>query len=175
MLVSSQALTTASTIFSAILSFSGSSPNQNPLSPIEIHLPDDNPIVFTILMDILHDHCHKVYVEYPLRLLAYIAVAVDKYQLQAAVSRQSDEWIDELVYEVDLDEVVDVEELVLWLSVSWVFRDKKVFKKVTGRLVRIVRGVLDLAILEELPIPEHVLGWSPSPFSLPLFPHENEI
>jgi hypothetical protein len=121
---------------------------------VEVPLPDDDPIAFSILMDIVHGK-PGVPRHVSLLLLTALSVLVDKYQLLKVVSKYSDQWVDAL--KRDIPQAI-TSDLFHWLSVSWVFRSSEEFNHLTRILERESDG-LDLdtysrELQEYLPIPE---------------------
>lgn len=122
-------------------------------------------------MDIVHGKGRRVPRVVPLRLLALLSAAVDKYQLQEPVAVFSDVWIQEAAEEIAADNRAG---LLLWLSISWVFHDSDRFKQVTELLLRNsdsenLLGDLEPENLRQdvLPIPQSVLGSFTRSFILP--------
>lgn len=128
---------------------------------VKIPLPDDDPVVFTIILDIIHGRGRRVPRVVPLKLLALLSNAVDKYRLLESVAIFSDVWINEALEEMTVEEP---EELLLWLSISWVFRHAAKFMQVTELLVRESQGGDPFVefksenLRQSLPIPQTVLG-----------------
>jgi hypothetical protein len=127
---------------------------------VEVPLPDDDPVAFAILMDIIHGK-YGVPRIVSLTMLGALALLVDKYQLQKAVSRYSGHWIDGV--KRDIPQAI-CPDLFHWLSISWVFQAPEEFNHVTRILERESNG-LDLdtfskELNEYLPIPQIVTGTS---------------
>ncbi|KAI6709888.1 hypothetical protein JHW43_007562 [Diplocarpon mali] len=74
---------------------------------VEIPLSEDNAIALTILMDIIHSRHRKVPSPVLLKLLALLAVAVD-------------DALKDSINDVEIPKGDNA--LLLWLSISWVFR-----------------------------------------------------
>jgi hypothetical protein len=92
-LVSSKHMTVVSRVFKAML-------QNNFKEGIElkatghciIHLPDDNPTAFEILLNLIHLNNDVVPRKLELQMLANIAVLVDKYELQKSTHLIRDPW-----------------------------------------------------------------------------------
>ena len=125
---------------------------------VEVPLPEDDPIAFSILMHIVHGK-PGVPRQVRLPLLTTLSLLVDKYQLSKVVARYSGLWIDGL--KRDIPQVI-TPDLFHWLSISWVFRSPDEFNHVTQLLERESNG-LDIDTYSEelneyLPIPQIITG-----------------
>lgn len=123
---------------------------------VEVPLPDDDPVAFAILMDIVHGKA-SVPRQVSLSLLTSLSVLVDKYQLQKVASRYSNQWVDNIKRDIPQSITPDIFH---WLSVSWVFQATEEFNHVTRILERESNG-LDLdtyskELNEYLPVPQIV-------------------
>jgi hypothetical protein len=156
MLVSSKHMILASSVFAAMLKVDYKEGSMlKSKGKVEILLPDDDPEAYTILLNIIHGFPRKVPQQIDLLLLKKLSILVDKYQMQEVVAVFAQIWIEAL--EVNIPKAL-TSDLLSWLCISWVFGDDRVFKQVTGILMRISDGVLDEDILNDLPIPEAVVG-----------------
>lgn len=101
MLVSSKHMSLASPVFKAMLThpFQEVDALRNH-GKVDIQLPEDDPVVFTIILDIIHGRGKRVPRVVPLPLLSRIAAAVDKYQLQEPGAVFADTWLSEAVEEI---------------------------------------------------------------------------
>ncbi|CZR60553.1 uncharacterized protein PAC_10449 [Phialocephala subalpina] len=160
MQVSSKHMMLASPVFKAMLT--GSFQEGETLratGKVEVPLPDDNPIVFTILLDIIHGRGRRVPRKVPLKLLALLSIAVDKYQLQESAGAFSDSWIDG----ADPPHLGRMPNCFMWLSISWVFHDSERFSLAADFLIRCCTGHAPDKYLasenlgQSLPIPDTVL------------------
>ena len=153
MLVSSRHLILASSVFGAMLQDSF---NEGQIlrsaGYLELPLPDDDPVVFSILLDVIHGHTRKVPRTIDFKLLIQISILVDKYQLQEVVEVFSDGWIQGLSRRVPARLTAD---LIHWLYIFWVFGQSDKFKLVTRIMERESVGT---TWTEDLPIPPAVLG-----------------
>lgn len=160
MLVSSEKVMFASPVFKAMLKHTwkeGSTLARK--GKVSIPLPDDDPVCFGVLMDIVHGNSEQVPREVSLRFMVAIAILVDKYRLQAAVSRYTDLWMEAL------NEAIPktfTPELMLWLCVSWVFRRPVEFVHATKIAERESTGqdldTFSQELNEELPIPDRIIS-----------------
>lgn len=125
-----------------------------------VQLPDEDPAAFTMILDIIHSRGRQVPRVVPLKLLSIISIVVDKYQLQDAISAFSDIWLESVPDEYPLvwgDESA-LSESLLWLGISWVFRDADTFKDINSRIIYYGVDDLDMSLCEDLPIPDIILG-----------------
>lgn len=156
MLVSSKHLCLASPVFKAMLQHNNFKEGRELASAgkIEISLPDDEPDAFSILMCVIHGRTRNVPREIDLDLLSRISTLVDKYQLHEVVEIMSDRWISLLEAELP-EEFTD--DLLPWLSISWVFEKPSIFKEVTRIAERQSNGKIG-EDRDDIPIPNLVLG-----------------
>lgn len=155
MLVSSKHMTLASSVFRAMLQRNHFKEGRELAAngKAEISLPDDDPDAFAVLMCVVHGRTRSIPREVDLDLLSRISTLVDKYQLHEVVEIVSNRWISFL--EAKLPEEF-TDDLLPWLSISWVFEKPSIFKEVT----RIVERQSDGRIGEDrddIPIPSVVL------------------
>lgn len=162
MQVSSKHMMLASPVFKAMLTHSFQEGDTlRSTGEVEIPLPDDDPAVFTIILDIIHGRGRRVPRVVPLKLLALLSIVVDKYQLLEPVAVFSDVWINEAVEKLSAEKPAG---WLLWLSISWVFRDAARFMQVTDLVLRNSREgdpLVEFAsenFKPSLPIPQIVLG-----------------
>lgn len=140
---------------------------------VEVPLPDDDPAVFTILMDVIHGKSRRVPRTVRLEQLAHLAAAVDKYQLQESVEVYSDAWVAAFNNRDGTFSTTSDEKLMMWLSISWVFRKADNFAYLTSRLIHCpnwdhLKTLTKVPGTDhELPIPAPVLGAYVEPFLLP--------
>lgn len=155
MLVSSKHLCLASPVFKAMLQHNNFKEGRELASAgkIEISLPDDEPDAFSILMCVIHGRTRNVPREIDLDLLSRISTLVDKYQLHEVVEIMSDRWISLLEAELP-EEFTD--DLLPWLSISWVFEKPSIFKEVTRIAERQSNGKIG-EDRDDIPIPNLVL------------------
>ena len=119
---------------------------------VEMPLPDDNPAALLIILHLVHGQIRKVPRKVGFWMLIEIAILVDKYELLESVEMMSDYWFQNLDAAVPVNFNNDV---ILWMCLSWVFKKRDVFEKVT-RIAQIEsKGLLETY---QLPIPEYVLG-----------------
>ena len=153
MLVSSKHLILASSVFGAMLQDRfNEGQTLRSAGYLELPLPDDDPVAFTILLDVIHGHTRKVPRKINFELLIQISILVDKYQLQEVVEVFSDGWVEDLGQEVPASLTAD---LIHWLCIFWVFGQSDKFKLMTRIMEREGGGT---TWTEDLPIPPAVLG-----------------
>lgn len=107
---------------------------------------------FRIVLSIIHGRNDQVPRDIPLEMLCKIAVIVDYYQCDEVFRFCSSVWISSLrgSFTKKYDRT-----LILWLCVSWVFRDEDIFEAATKAATeQSDRTVGNLG----LPIPERVIG-----------------
>lgn len=128
---------------------------------VEVPLPDDDPLAFAVLMDVVHGtkSNKKESPEMTLTFLTQLAILVDKYRLQKAVASAAEEWVDSISAEMPQAFSPD---LMQWLCIAWVFRRPLEFNVLTRIAERESDG-LDLdtfskALNQNLPIPQRVIG-----------------
>ncbi|OCK89655.1 uncharacterized protein K441DRAFT_734709 [Cenococcum geophilum 1.58] len=137
MLVSSKHLVLASSVFGAMLQGRfNEGQTLRSAGYLELPLPDDDPVAFSILLDVIHGHTRKV---------------PHKYQLQEVVEVFSDGWVQALSREVPASLTAD---LIHWLCIFWVFGQSDKFKLMTRIMERESGGTI---WTEDLPIPPAVL------------------
>jgi hypothetical protein len=85
-------------------------------------------------------------------MLAKIAVLADYYKCVEVVEICSEIWINKL--KKNLPERYS-RDLILWILVSWIFRQAKLFRVVTGIALKESRGRIQTL---GLPIPERIVG-----------------
>ncbi|KAH8807980.1 hypothetical protein F5884DRAFT_350361 [Xylogone sp. PMI_703] len=152
MLVSSKHLILASTVFKAMLR-DGFKEGREFQSKgfLELPLPDDDAATFSILLDIIHHRTRKVPRKVTFNELTVITILVDKYQFQEVVEPYSEHWINRLLPKT-FNYFSD--DLIVWLSIFWVFGYAEQFKKVTQILERESEGDVTA---DGLPIPATIL------------------
>jgi hypothetical protein len=104
-----------------------------------------------ILMNIMHGKNRSVPKKISLEMLGRIAVLVDYYECYEVVEIFSDMWIAHLKEE--LPETYS-RKLVLWICISWVFRQPAEFKMATSVALKHSEGMIETM---ELPIPERIV------------------
>jgi hypothetical protein len=109
-----------------------------------------------IVLSILHNRTKSIPGTVSLELLCRISVIVDYYQLQDAIHFFATKWIDPLRSSLPS---VWGRDLLMWLCVSNVFRDKGSFKAVTRTVVQ--HAPSEIPSLG-LPISQDILDEGPS-------------
>ncbi|KAF5703317.1 hypothetical protein FMUND_13016 [Fusarium mundagurra] len=108
---------------------------------------------FLLLMRILHHKTREVPRAIELETLAKVAVLVDYYGCHEAVKLWAETWISNI--DEEMTESFYSRELLLKLTISWVFSDKKRFRSLTETAIRTSRGPIPTL---GLPIPYQVVG-----------------
>ncbi|KAF5577181.1 hypothetical protein FPANT_10573 [Fusarium pseudoanthophilum] len=107
---------------------------------------------FHLLMRILHHKAREVPRTIELETLAKVAVLVDYYGCHEAVDLWAETWISNV--DEEMAESFYSRELLLKLTISWVFSDKKRFRSLTEVAIRTSRGPIPTL---RLPIPDQVV------------------
>ncbi|TVY46829.1 hypothetical protein LOCC1_G003391 [Lachnellula occidentalis] len=121
-LVSSKHMKMASSVFKAMLS--GPFNEGETLAAtgkVEISLPEDDPVAFTILMNIIHHRSRAVPRKITLKSLVAVAILTDKYEFHQDVETYGEIWLKALKLAVEVSDL-SVYDVFSWLSVAWVFR-----------------------------------------------------
>ncbi|RYP42997.1 hypothetical protein DL768_010139 [Monosporascus sp. mg162] len=105
-----------------------------------------------IVLSIIHSRTSSIPRTVTLEKLSKIAVLVDYYKLHEALHFFASLWIDNL--RSSLPTVYD-RDLILWICVSWVFKDATIFKIVTK--LAIEHSPAEIQALH-LPIPESIIS-----------------
>jgi hypothetical protein len=104
-----------------------------------------------ILMNILHCRNKSVPRKISLEMFVRVAVLVDYYECYEAVEIYSDMWLEHLREELP---ATYCKELVLWICVSWIFRQSAEFGMATSVALQHSKGPIQTM---ELPIPERIV------------------
>lgn len=159
MRTSSRCLTRSSPVFKAMLK--PNFPEGATLlftGRVEVPLPEDDPVAFALLMDIVHGK-NGVPRHLSLSMLTSLSLLVDKYQLQKVVSKHSNQWIEAI--RRDIPQVI-TPDIFHWLTISWIFSAPEEFNHVTRLLERESNGMdintYSKELNEYLPIPQIVTG-----------------
>lgn len=165
MRVSSRRVMLASPVFRAMLKHSFmEGTTLRATGKVEIPLPDDDPLVFALLMHLVHGTRSRTSPLMDTLFLTKIAILVDKYRLQQYIAPHSKEWVESLRGEIPQTFTAG---LIHWLCISWVFRRPNEFNLVTRIAERESLGQdLDTyspALNENLPIPQRIIGMRPLP------------
>lgn len=105
-----------------------------------------------ILMNIIHGHTRNVKRTISLEMLTKLAVLVDYYQCAEVVEIFSEIWINQLNTNLPATYSRD---LILWLCISWVFRQPYQFKAATYTALKQSQGLIRTL---GLPIPKIIVG-----------------
>ena len=150
--VSSKHLTLASRVFKAMLRpgfAEGSSLQEKGTG--ELHLPDDDPSALLVLMNLAHCQIRRIPRRVDLDMLTQLSILVDKYELHEITEMFTDSWFSGL--KAGPPEHF-TEELLSWISVSYVFRREEIFTKCTKIAMRESEGIVESP---GLPIPDYAL------------------
>lgn len=155
-LVSSKHMSLASPVFKSMLGprFQEGSTLRSK-GKVEIPLPDDHPVAFGIVLDIIHCRLGKVPLKVDLDLLAHIAILVDKYQMVHVADVFIDIWTKALPSPPSTLE----DNLLPWLAIAWVFDLSKEFALLTSVLQSCSEGDVGSTLNNAkwcLPIPDTI-------------------
>ena len=128
--VSSKHLEKASSTFKVQLTGSWSESRKFEDDLYHLTAKDWDPEVFQILLDILHLRNRQVPSSVTLETLAKFAVLVDYYGCWEAVEVWTNIWIKDVEKKEPVPTVYS-RELVLWMSIAWVFELYEIFNKTT--------------------------------------------
>lgn len=137
-LVSSPHLKLASNMFKAMLQphFAEGKALQDS-GKVTIPLFDDDPDAMEVVMNIVHGQSKKMTQEITPKLLAQIAVVVDKYQLQDNADFFTRVWVEKLWQELPSETGSD---LGSYLCISWIFKAENLFEKITVSAMKTATG-----------------------------------
>ncbi|KAL5321943.1 hypothetical protein ACEPPN_009908 [Leptodophora sp. 'Broadleaf-Isolate-01'] len=96
---------------------------------VEVPLPDDDPVAFALLMDIVHGTKGRAAPQMDTLFLTTLAILVDKYRLQQHVATSSDQWVESLQGQVPKTFTPD---LLHWLY------------SILSRRIKAIRNCLDV-------------------------------
>lgn len=96
---------------------------------VHVTLGGYDPKAVTVVMDAVHGRGRKVPRSVDLELLAKIAVFVDAFRFHEAVEVYAERWFEGLEGSIPTQYGRD---LVLWIYVSYVFRQQEVFRKASN-------------------------------------------
>ncbi|OCK73849.1 hypothetical protein K432DRAFT_430359 [Lepidopterella palustris CBS 459.81] len=104
-----------------------------------------------IVMDIIHGRFRRVPKVISLEMLAKIAVIVDYYECHEVVELFSSMWIQSLKHTVPASYSRNI---ILWMSISWVFQQPDLFRSTTIITTKNCRGTVQTM---GLPIPDQII------------------
>jgi len=119
---------------------------------VSVEVEDVDADALVILMDIIHGRTRSVPKAVDLEMLAKMAVLVDMYECAEVVEIFTDMWIAHL--QTALPSVYS-RDAVLWICISWVFRQHDAFRSVTSAALKYSNGPIQPL---GLPIPSRVVG-----------------
>lgn len=152
-LVSSHHLVLASPVFKAMMNGGWNEGNMKE-GRFRVRTEDWDVEALTIVMNVLHSHYRQVPKTVTLKMLAKISVIVDYYKIQEAFQPMVLLWM--LPLESQVPSTSFSPDDVLWILISWVFEDEKVFTQTTK--AAILWGREDIVGSNTLPIPPVVIG-----------------
>jgi hypothetical protein len=119
---------------------------------VELNESDWDPQAVLILMDVIHGRTRKVPRTVTLEMLAKLAVLADYYECHEIVEVWVELWIHALKVSIPKRFCRD---LVLWICISWVFRQPEQFREATATALRQSKEPIPKM---SLPIPEGIIG-----------------
>ncbi|KAG4440524.1 hypothetical protein IFR05_003994 [Cadophora sp. M221] len=130
MLVSSKHLMLASPVFKAMLQRGTFLEGKKLQSggAVVIPLPDDDPDIFQILLNIVHGRVRQVPNQVSVKVMTGLSILVDKYQMHEIVELYVRTWMPEL--KKSLPAKLD-STLLSWISICYVFRISAEYQHVT--------------------------------------------
>lgn len=123
-------------------------------SPYELTAESWSTEAFAMVMNIIHGRWSLVPRTVSLEILAKIAVIVDYYDIREPLQLISSLWMKEFVASSVPTSLC--RELVLWTLISWVFKDKALFRQATK--IAILQSTHELNIPSDIPIPSSIIG-----------------
>ncbi|CZR60555.1 uncharacterized protein PAC_10451 [Phialocephala subalpina] len=161
MRVSSKLIMKASPVFKTMLKYTFlEGATLKKFGKVSVPLPDDDPVPFAVLMNIIHGRSRWQHVprQVDLLFLTRLAMLVEKYMLREACENFIADWFEGIRLDIPQSFTPD---LIHWLCISWVFRRPDEFNHVTRILERESNG-LDLDtysrdLKADLPIPQRVI------------------
>jgi len=98
---------------------------------LALPLPDEDPDVMIILLNIIHGLSSKVPRRVDLNMLTRLTVAVNHRHMHETVELWSDTWIENLKRDEELPGNYTPEIVLSWLFIFWVFRKDEGFRKMS--------------------------------------------
>ncbi|KAK4135358.1 hypothetical protein BT67DRAFT_441030 [Trichocladium antarcticum] len=149
--VSSHHLIQASSVFKAALTGCWKEGSTTADGCHEISAEDWDSKAMFVVLSLIHSRTSNIPRAIKLELLSKIAVLVDYYELHEALHFYASIWIDRLRQSLP---TVYGRDLMLWVCVSWIFKDAAIFKTVTKLATEESPGKIPTI---HLPIPQWVI------------------
>lgn len=118
---------------------------------VEISLPDDDPDMFRIILQIIHNRHRGLPQKISLAQLYDFSILVDKYQMVESVEHFAQSWI------TDLEDKISYDSAATMVTISWVFNLAQLFHEATAALSWFASNDIH-ALLEGSPVPKPVLS-----------------
>jgi hypothetical protein len=150
--VSSQHLIQASSVFKATLTGGWKEGSTTAGGCHEINAEDWDVEAMRVVLSLIHSRTSSIPRTVTLEMLSKIAVLVDYYKLHDALHFSASLWIADLRPRLP---TVYGRDMMLWICVSWIFKDAAIFSIVTK--IAVEQSVGSIPTIG-LPIPERVLG-----------------
>lgn len=159
MRVSSHSLMIASPVFKAMLQRNAFKEGTELATrgEVTISLPEDDPTMLRILLDIVHHRTRQVPRQVGLKTLTGLSILIDKYQMLEALEVYVDMWVEGLQSFLPKSFTPD---FLSWLNVAWVLKLPVEFEYLTRIAIRESFGEIggeQGLEPEDLPIPDSIL------------------
>ena len=122
---------------------------------VEMSLPEDNPALLEILLNIIHGRSKLVPAGLCLEQLQDLSLLVDKYGCSNIVQVYAQAWFAQV-------EATAPEEpgpmFIVWLNMAWVFKLRPLFKQLTKIAILASCGKLQMPSQANFHLPDRVLG-----------------
>ena len=123
---------------------------------VEVDVEDVDADALVAVMNVIHGKTRSVPKTVDLEMLAKVSVVVDIYECAEAVEVFTDMWLAPLRSTLPSEYSRDT---MLWICISWVFRQHDEFRSATSAVLKFSSGLIqDLG----LPIPQSIFGTSDS-------------
>lgn len=161
MLVSSKHMTLASPVFDAMLSDGRFKEGSELLANghVEIELPDDDPVAFAIIANVIHHRNKMVPGELPFQLLTEVAILTEKYQLFSTMQWVSCHWMSKLSRDESKRHKFSIDGPAT-IFISLVFGDAVVFKTLTKEAILSCGSQFGGDINDRYYLPSSIVGMS---------------
>ncbi|KAL4891249.1 hypothetical protein BDV59DRAFT_71370 [Aspergillus ambiguus] len=121
---------------------------------VNITLPEDNPPCFVHVMEVIYGTIRRLSKTDALTL-ARISTIVDKYEFHEAMERAAMTWYLQF-FPSEIPRKFN-NDMILWLWISWVFRDHRVFTILTATCQMEAKGPIANPIAKEIWLPQVII------------------
>lgn len=155
-LLSSRHLALASRYFASMLKWNGKEASTRTIDGLHyVDASGWDAQAFLVVMKAMHGKFRGISRCVDLEMLAKVAAIVDYYDCHESLEPLSTIWIEMLSRASPLPKTCD-RDLLLWLLVSFVFRNEIIFQHITKTAIRETKGLLPS--LDRLPIRSSITG-----------------